>query len=274
MNGGGSEAAADFHSHLMPGVDDGARTIEDSLESVRRFREAGVRRIITTPHLEGSVTRDGGAFEDVMARMDGAWRELSTAVGEAFPDVDLRRGHEVMVDHPDTDFSDPRVRLGGGTFLLIEWPRLQVPPGTTDVVTRIVFAGFLPIIAHPERYHGLDPELRLVEAWRDAGARLQVNHGSLVGRYGPQARTIAFRLLKRGWADYMSSDFHGRAHLKLYRDEARDALQELNGEEQWRLLSRVNPSRIFRDEPPLPVPPLARDQGFRARLRKLLQMAR
>jgi protein-tyrosine phosphatase len=269
-----SGGPCDFHSHLVPGVDDGARTLEDSLESVRRFHEAGVRRIITTPHIDGSLTRNESGFRGVMEQMDAAWSEVSSAVARDFPDIDFRRGHEVMVDHPDTDFSDVRLRLGGGPFLLIEWPRLQIPPGTAEVISRIVFSGFKPIIAHPERYHGLDRELRVVGEWRRRGARLQINHGSLVGRYGQEARTTAFRLLKRGWADYMSSDFHGRSHLKLYLDEAREALRNADGEEQWTLLSEVNPSRIFRNEEPLPVAPLPLDEGFRGRLRKLFQMAR
>lgn len=262
---------SDFHSHLVPGVDDGARTVEDSLESIGRFREAGVRRIITTPHIDGSLTRNEGAFPGVMERMDAAWAEVSAAADRAFPDLDFRRGHEVMVDHPDTDFSDPRLRLDGGPFILIEWPRLQIPPGTAEVIRRIAFAGFDPIIAHPERYQGMDSELRVIGAWRDAGARLQVNYGSLVGRYGPDARTTAFRLLKRGWADYMSSDFHGRSHLKLYLDEAREVMLGAEAEEQWALLTGVNPARLFLGEAPLPVAPLELDQGFWARLRKLFQ---
>lgn len=274
MSGAEATAPTDFHSHLVPGVDDGARTTEDALESIRRFRQVGVHRLITTPHIDGSLTREPRHFGRVMSAMDAAWGEISAAVEKVHPDFDFRRGHEIMVDHPEADFSDPRLRLDGGDYLLIEWPRLQVPPGTPEVISRILRSGFCPVIAHPERYYGLDPELRLVGEWRRVGARLQVNFGSLVGRYGQEARTLAFRLLKRGWADYISSDFHGRSHLKLYLEDARDVLLEVGGDEQWTLLSSVNPSRLFCGEEPLPVPPLDLDQGFWTRLRKLFQRSR
>jgi protein-tyrosine phosphatase len=264
-----SNAGTDFHSHLVPGVDDGSRTLEDALDSIERLRAAGIERIVTTPHLDGSLTFNAEMFDEVMEIMDGGWERLSTAVAAAHPGLDLRRGHEVKLDHPNIDFSDARMRLGGGPFILVEWARFHVPPGTGEVIQRIVAAGYRPIIAHPERYYGLDPELRITEEWRRRGARLQVNHGSLVGQYGDSARTIAFRLLRRGWVDYLSTDFHGRPKLELHLEDARDALLGEEGEEQWSMLTATNPSRLLREEDPLPVPPLPLDRGFWGRLRRL-----
>lgn len=265
-------AIGDFHSHLVPGVDDGARTLDEALAGIERMVEAGIRKIITTPHLDGSLTRERGAFAARMSEMDRAWELVRLEVAERFPEVDFRRGHELLLDVPDPELDDPRIRLGESSFVLLEWPRLQLPPGTVEVLGRLRLAGIRPIIAHPERYVGFDRELDLVHQWRRAGAFLQVNYGSLVGRYGPEARSLALRLLRRGWADYLSSDFHGRAHLKLYRREAVEKLQELGGEEQISLLSVTNPQRVFRDEEPLPVPPLVAQPTLWSRLREALRL--
>jgi protein-tyrosine phosphatase len=265
-------AIGDFHSHLVPGVDDGARTLDDALEGVERMVAAGIRKIITTPHLDGSLTLDPQAFAERMAQMDGAWETIVRAVDERFPEVDFRRGHELMLDVPDPDLGDPRIRLGGSSFVLVEWPRLQLPPGTTDVIRRLRHSGVRPVIAHPERYVGFDRGLDLVREWRRAGAFLQMNYGSLVGRYGPEARELSFRLLRRGWADYLSTDFHGRPHLKLLRREAVAKLAELGADEQVTLLTVTNPQRIFRDEEPLPVPALLTQPNLWSRLRELLHL--
>ena len=263
---------ADMHSHLVPGVDDGARTMEDTLEGIKRMTEAGIRKVITTPHLDASLTHDPAAYALRMDHVDQAWSNAEREVGKKFPEVDFRRGHEVMLDIPDPDIGDERLRLGGSSFVLLEWPRLQLPPGTVEVLSRLRLAGIRPIVAHPERYVGFDGALDLASEWRRVGAYLQVNYGSLMGRYGPEARTLAFRLLRRGWVDYLATDFHCRSHLKLLHREGVKRLTEVGGDEQVSLLSITNPQRIFRDEEPIPVPPLLGERTLWARLRELLNL--
>ena len=271
MTGTEGKDLVDLHSHLIPGVDDGARTVEDALEGIARMVKVGVGSIVTTPHLDGSVTSDPMAFQARMAEVDAAWTRLSEVVAERFPELRLQRGHEVMLDTPDPVLTDPRVRLGGTDFVLVEWPRLQVPPGSTRAIARIRSADARPIVAHPERYSGMGPEMDLAAEWRLEGALLQVHHGSLVGRYGPRARERALLLLQRGWVDLLSSDFHGRSHLKLHIREAREVLMEWGGEEQWRMLTSVNPARVLDNEFPLPVPPLPLPGGLWTRVRSLFR---
>ena len=271
MSSTGQARVADLHSHLIPGVDDGARSLEEALESVERMVAAGIGRIVTTPHLNASLTRDSALLGTWLDEVDESWRELAEQVGEHFPDVELLRGHEVMLDVPDPDFSDTRLRLAGTSFVLVEWPRLQIPPGTEQVIERIADAGYRPILAHPERYAGIRQDVNLAGAWRRAGAYLQVNHGSFAGRYGPEARGVASELVSLGWADYLSSDFHGRAHLEIHLSDAEGFFAAHDGLEQFGLLTVTNPGRVIEDQRPLPVPPLRIRGGLWDRFTKFFR---
>jgi len=264
-----STALADIYSHLVPAVDDGARSLSDTLTSVELMTRRGIRKILTTPHLEGSLTLDGERLEERLSEVDEAFESAARAVGQKFPHVEFRRGHEVMLDTPDVDVSEPRVRLAGTRFVLIEWPRLHLPPGTQQVLRRIHNEGYRPIVAHPERYIGIHVDL--AGGWRDAGAYLQVNYGSLVGRYGGDARAFALRLMRRGWADYLASDYHGRPDRELYHAEAWDRLEALDGDEALVQMCLTNPARVFRDEEPVPVPMLPAERGFWAKVRGILK---
>jgi protein-tyrosine phosphatase len=265
------EGYTDLHNHLVPGVDDGSRNLDESRDGLRRLWNLGVRRIITTPHLDGSLTRDKDMLVARLDEMDRAWGELREMAAAEFPEIEIRRGHEVMLDIPDPDLSDRRLRLAGTSFALVEWPGLQVPPSTVPVVERLVESGVRPVIAHPERYRGMDGGAYLPGEWRACGALLQVNYGSLVGQYGDFPRRRAFSLLERGWVDLMASDFHGRPHLSPSLEGAKKVMWDEGGEEQFRLLARVNPTRILRGEDPMPVQPLTIKPGVLKRVRAFFQ---
>ncbi len=263
-------ALVDIHSHLVPGVDDGARTVEEVLDAVERMTREGIRKILTTPHLDGSLTADASMLAARLDEVSEAWERAAESIGQHFPEVEFRRGHEVMLDVPDVTFEDARMRLAGTSFVLVEWPRLHLPPATPQVIRRIRDDGYLPIVAHPERYVGFDPDLDLIREWREAGAYLQVSYGSLDGQFGSEAKRTAFRLLRRGWADYLASDFHARPDRKLFKREAWEALTKLGAGESLTSLCITNPGRILRDQQPLPVPLLPPEPSFWNRVKDLL----
>lgn len=255
---------ADFHSHLIPGVDDGAQTDDESRQALRRMAEEGVSLVITTPHVDGSITTRPDEMRRRMAALDAAWDRLVRLAGDAVPSLELRRGAEVKLDTPEPDLEDERLRLGGTHFALVEFPHLMVPPGSARALFRLSSSGWIPVVAHPERYAGIERELDLVAEWRRVGGYTQVNHGSVLGRYGADARRVALELLRRGWVDYLSSDYHARGGLHIRA--ARQALDEMDGEEQSRLLTEANPERLARGEPPIPVPPLRMRRSFFGRV--------
>lgn len=264
----------DIHNHLVAGVDDGANDIPGVVSSVERMTRAGIRRIVTTPHIRGSLTSEPDRLEVRLSEVSEAFETAAAAIEEEFPEVEYRRGHEILLDIPEVDLSDERIRMADSSFVLVEWPRLHIPPGTPRVLGWIRDQGYRPIIAHPERYMGMGDQLDLAERWRAAGAFLQVNYGSLDGRYGEHARDAALRLLERGLVDYMASDFHGKAGLKIYKKEAWAVLEERDAHEILDLLCRVNPGRILEDLDPVPVPSLPPSSTFFDRIRGVVRRSK
>lgn len=244
----------DFHSHLVPGVDDGAVDLAQSRAALETFWGQGIRGLVTTPHLLGSLTTRPERLAEFFARLDPAWESFRALAAAEFPAMRVERGLEVMLDTPAPDLSDPRLRLAGTAFVLVEFPFLTVPPHSASAISELCARGWSPVIAHPERYHGVDPELRVVEEWRDAGGVLQVNAGSVLGRYGASAAETARRLLGRGWVSYLASDYHARGRCSV--GAARLALAEQGAEDRARLLLEENPARLLEGLPPREVPPL------------------
>jgi len=268
----GSVALVDLHNHLIPGVDDGARNLDEALVALGAMYEQGVRRIVTTPHLDADLIRRPEAFDRKMAEVDSAWEQLRAAAAEQFPDVQIARGHEIMLDVPQVDLSDSRLRLAGGRAVLVEFPRLFVPAGSTDVLYNIRVEGRVPVVAHPERYVNVDAgNLSLVEEWRQVGACMAVNAGSVLGGFGADATRTVREMLRNGWVDLIGSDYHARAGRRpLVLREAYEELVRWGGEDQASLLLAVNPGRLLDGEDPIEVPPLVFRDGVWGRLRRIL----
>ncbi len=244
----------DFHNHLIPGVDDGAQTIEQSCAALSAFAEDGVSTIITTPHFYASLTLNPPLAAARLAEIDRGWLKLTAHAREHHPELELRRGVELALDAPEARIEDSRLRLAGSHFVLVEFPYMTVPPRSSALISELRARAYSPIIAHPERYVGYHKDNSLGELWRRSGGFLQVTGSSLLGRYGPAARRLAFGLLELGWVDYLCTDYHARG--KTGAAHYRALLTELAGNEQAELLTTINPGRILNDEAPLPVPPL------------------
>jgi protein-tyrosine phosphatase len=261
-------SAVDFHNHTMPAVDDGARDDAEAAGGLAAFQEQGIMRIVATPHVQGSLTQRADRLEARLLEIDRGWSRLQSIARERYPELTVQRGAEIMLDTPDLDLTDSRLRLAGGRCALVEYPYMSVPPQSTRVLEQLVRAGVTPIIAHPERYDGVTPAGDLARAWRDAGALLQLNAGSLTGRYGPAARVNALSMLEHGLADFMCSDYHSRGRPATA--DARRVLHALGGSEYADLLLCVNSRLMLDGSEPLPVPPLRTRRGILARLRRWL----
>lgn len=255
----------DFHSHLMPAVDDGAPDERHAIEALRAFAAQGATTCITTPHFDASLLRTPYG-EARLAELDEGWERLRRVAATEPGLPALERGVEVMLDDPDPELSDARLRLAGGPFVLCEFPAMRLPPNGEWAVNNLRQKGWRPIIAHPERYRNHDDRLTVLARCRAAGALLQVNAGSLFGQHGERASAVARMLIEQGWADYIASDHHGRGTPATARAIA--WLMERGGDVQAQLLTQENPGRILTGDDPQAVPalPPRREGGFWARL--------
>ncbi len=242
----------DFHCHILPGVDDGAGDPEESAAAIERMYAQGIREIIVSPHVSSSALFRLEEREALETGLEAAWDSLQR-LRERHPDLRLHRGAELMLDHPGPDLGVDWLRLAGTRFILVEFLGMMIPPRAADVLGTIIQRGYVPVIAHPERYRNASPDCREARAWRAAGARLQVNCGSLLGGYGADAERRAWSLLRTGSADYLASDYHARGTYPVA--ECGRVLNSVGAALQFELLMSTNPARLLEGLDPVEVPP-------------------
>lgn len=221
----------DLHSHLVPTVDDGSSSIEESRDSLTALFAEGARLVVTTPHLLIPHLSDDRAIDEVLGRHRREFGLLADAVAGEPGLPDLRLGQEIWA--PDAAairrvVDRPGIGLAGSRALLVEFGfTLQ---GThTDVVQAVSAAGRTIVIAHPERYRyveGQEP-LDLMRRWRDMSALLQVNAGSLSGYYrssSPGSMDLAWEMVAAGMVDLIATDHHGIRRTGVSLREAYEVL--------------------------------------------------
>jgi protein-tyrosine phosphatase len=213
----------DFHSHLLPGIDDGAQTLADSVVLITRLKQLGFSRLITTPHVrtdyflnEAADIRERQQLFVQLPEVIALGVTIEVAAEYFFDEhfIGLVRRDDLL------SFSDRRV--------LIETSTRQRPLGFTDIIKELRAAGYQPVLAHPERYAYGWEDVSHFEAWRAAGVSLQVNTTAFSGHYGGQIQKAAERLAERGMIDYLGSDCHRLEHIELMEHALRNKhLQQL-----------------------------------------------
>jgi protein-tyrosine phosphatase len=244
----------DVHSHLLPGVDDGSKSVEMSLPVLERFAADGVEVLVLTPHLNASQAKKA-PYERNLA----IFEELKCVSPRA---LELRLGWEIMLDEPGVDLRAPHLSLGGSRAVLVEFPRLSVPVTAGDELYRIRCSGLVPVLAHPERYWGCTVDH--VDEWRHAGAVIQMDTAGLLGK--GKISKLSRALVEAGLVDLFSSDNHGDSRSLA---TARDWLREVATPEHAELMTKTNAQRLLDGTPLLPVPPLPSRGGIFGRLREL-----
>jgi len=131
----------DFHNHLMPAVDDGAVDIDESRAGLQTLQAHGVTGIITTPHLRASLTLRPRDLAGFLGVLDGAWSSRTSLAAAEFPDLHLERGVELMLDVPNPNLDDARLRLAGTSYVLAEFPSMTVPPHSTLAIRNLRQSG-------------------------------------------------------------------------------------------------------------------------------------
>ena len=246
----------DIHSHLLPGVDDGAPSIDASIPVLERFGQSGVEVLVCTPHLKASQAASAPYERHV---------EILASLQARAPSTPrLALGWEIMLDEPGVDLRARHLGLAGSSALLVEFDRRAVPAQAGSEIARLRDSGVVPVIAHPERYWGCNVDQ--VRDWKRKGAVIQVDAVMLT--HPSEMGMLAVSLLEEGLVDCIASDNHGDARSLAF---ARDWLEARGDVEQARLLTHTNAARLLADEMPLPVAPIARAEGWLGRIRRGLR---
>ncbi|HEY4216029.1 MAG TPA: CpsB/CapC family capsule biosynthesis tyrosine phosphatase [Gemmatimonadaceae bacterium] len=245
----------DIHTHLLPGVDDGSRSIAASLPVLEAFARGGVETVVCSPHLRASQ-----ASSAPYARHSEILDQLIDAAAVS---PKLLLGWEIMLDVAGVDLTDPRYALGGSTAVLVEFPHSLIPPNAAAELFRLRMSGIVPVVAHPERYPGCTPAI--VAEWRRAGAVMQMNVTAVVG--GRRGK-LATQLLSGGLIDLFASDTHCDPRSLM---PARQWLLETAGATHADLLTRENANRLLTNKSLAPVPPFPVELGMFQRLRELVR---
>ena len=204
-----------MHSHLVPGIDDGADTLQTSLEMVKGMIGLGYKKIITTPHVRPEYFPN--TSDNILAGFD----KLKKAVASEGLEVELECAAEYFVDYEFKDTIDKGDLLTfSGKHLLIEISTFSPPPNLFDLIFQMKIKGYQPIMAHVERYgyYQVDDFKKL----KDFGCMLQVNTMSLTGHYGRPTRNLAVKILKADLVDFLGTDMHNLHHLKVLQKASKN----------------------------------------------------
>jgi len=253
----------DLHSHILPGVDDGAKSLDVSLQMARIAVADGIRVMACTPHIyPGLYMNDAqgirAARESLQAELDANGIDLKLVDGA---DVHLVPG---LIEGLRAG-SIPTIN--GTRYLLLEPSHHIAPPRFAELVFNLVAAEYVPIITHPERLVWIDDHFPVFEQLVRQGAWMQVTAGALTGVFGPRAKHWGERFLRHGLTHVLASDAHSDGRRSPVLSAARRIAADLLGEEEADALTVGRPQAVLDDLPPshaAALPELPRRSGFMA----------
>jgi len=227
----------DIHSHVVWDVDDGARSVEESVTMLEAARDSGTTDIVATPHANSKYTYDPALVEERV-------REL-TARTNGTPRIHRGCEFHLNFDNVDHLLAQPfTYTINGKQYLLIECPDFHVGRHTDTVLRRLVDAGLTPIVAHPERNPVIRRELARLERWVDLGCVTQITALSILGGFGGSAKAACVRLLDRGLVHIVASDAHDPVCRHPRLDEAYRIVRSRWDEDIAEILFNDNPRAV------------------------------
>ena len=234
----------DIHSHILPGVDDGARSMEMSMQMIDAAYVQGVRKMIATPHFYP------GHHNTEKERLEDLYREMVVRVSEKYKDFTLLLGNEIYYKDEVIELLREKqiFTLAGTRYILIEFSVTADFRSLHDAVYRCVNAGFIPVIAHVERYQCLFGKEEKIAELIGAGACIQVNAENFrTGLINP-ARNRAVKLILRNYVHFLGSDCHNMQNRKPDLGPAAEYIQKKIPEHICEKILRENPQQLLQDQ--------------------------
>ncbi len=232
----------DIHAHVLPAIDDGPETIEESIELCKVAANDGIKTIVATPHTKDEV------YEAESVEILKAVDTLNKQLEENQIDVKILPGAEIHISEglvESVKNGDVLTINNGGKYILFELPFVFLPPGTDRFMFNLKSNGIVPIIAHAERIVAFQRKPELVDQMVQTGARVQVNAYSLTKRAIPGERKCAEWLLKNRLVHFIASDVHSLKGRPPILSEAVERAARIVGEEEARKLVCHNPEQII-----------------------------
>lgn len=195
----------DLHSHILYGIDDGSKTIEESIVLLKEMEKAGTKELILTPHyIENSKYNANNRSKEAL------FRQLKKKAKEEKINIDLYLGNEVFFSNNMIELikKGEIKTLNKSKYLLFEFPMTRFYNNSLEVINQLVSNGYIPVLAHPERYTEFQKNPNLVIEYLKSGVLLQGNFTSLFGKYGRHSRKVLKLYLKNKWITFIGSDAH------------------------------------------------------------------
>ncbi|MCM8570465.1 histidinol phosphatase [Gramella jeungdoensis] len=204
------DGLTDFHNHILPGIDDGAKTVSESLQLINAFEEIGITKFVATPHVIGEY------YPNTPQSIHTALNEVKD---ELQPHFKIKAAAEYMMDQHFVEIIEKKnILTVSDRNVLVEMSYFQPPLNLNEILFKLQNNSFSPILAHPERYAYL--QSRSLEKFRDLksrGCSFQLNMLSLSGHYGESIKKTAFQLLEEDLLDFICSDVHRIEHIDKIR---------------------------------------------------------
>ena len=246
----------DIHSHILHGVDDGARTLDDSLAMLRLAAEHGTTDIVATPHANSTYPFDpavlNSRFDELAARHTGLPR-IHRACDFHLAAINIR----LALENP-APYS-----VNGGRYLMVELPEMFHAAAMEEVLRQFTAHGVICVITHPERNPVLQKSPDILARWVRNGCLSQLTAMSLTGGFGPSTRAIAWQMLRDGHCHFVASDAHDTEYRPPLLDSARALLDQEIGPELSTLLLVEHPRAVIENRVfPMEVAPLPKSKKW------------
>ena len=232
----------DIHCHLLPGMDDGAKTLEESISMVRMAAASGTTDIVATPHANPRYCFDPELIERKVAELRRATNDLvQIHVGCDF--------HLSATNIEDALANPSKYTINHRSYVLVEFADFVIPPTSIEIFRRMRAAGMTPIITHPERNRLLQADLEQIRRWVEDECLVQVTAQSFLGRFGKSAKDTADDLMTSGLVHFVASDAHGPKDRTPDLAEAHRYVASICGSGQAERLFVGNPKAALLGEP-------------------------
>jgi protein-tyrosine phosphatase len=229
----------DIHCHILPGLDDGARTMDEAVSMARIAAADGIQTLVASAHITP------GVYDNTPDDITAAARALGDRLKDEGIPLRIIPGADVRMT--------PEMLEGGGRFLcinrdspyfLFEFPHDLIPPGSDRLVGELRGRGWIPVITHPERNSELQRSPEKLDAFIQLGCLVQITAMSLTGGFGPRAKAVSERYLKDGWVDLIATDAHDTVKRPPILSRAVRRAEELAGVESARAMVSSTPEKI------------------------------